>query len=337
MGVTRSNTAALSGWAARPETTAQRLGRALLLGALSAGGMACAAGAPPAASVATPPRARESRAAQIIAAIAETTPKAKFVEPVKQMQEQEQEQSLAQELAQPAAAEPIRSLLTTITRCPVEMALVDNRVCIDRWEGSLVERSPGEERAWSPFTPVDGREALVRAVSRPNVIPQGYISGEQAMAACRASGKRLCTGDEWERACRGPMRTTFPYGEARRSGACNDDIRAVHPVVEVASTLGLDPGDWWRDAMNNPLINQLPASLLRTAERVECTNAYGVFDMVGNLHEWIDDASGTFRGGFYMDTSHNGDGCSYQTTAHNFRYHDYSTGFRCCMDPERVE
>jgi hypothetical protein len=89
--------------------------------------------------------------------------------------------------------------------------------------------------------------------------------------------------------------------------------------------------------MNNPLINQLPSSLLRTAERAECTNEYGVFDMVGNLHEWVDDASGTFRGGFYMDTSHNGDGCSYATRAHDFRYHDYSTGFRCCMDPERVE
>ena len=52
---------------------------------------------------------------------------------------------------------------------------------------------------------------------------------------------------------------------------------------------------------------------------------------------WVDDADGTFRGGYYMDTSKNGDGCSYHTTAHDFTYHDYSTGFRCCMDPERVE
>jgi hypothetical protein len=56
--------------------------------------------------------------------------------------------------------------------------------------------------------------------------------------------------------------------------------------------------------------------------------------MVGNLHEWVDDAAGTFRGGYYMDTSRNGDGCSYQTTAHDFAYHDYSTGFRCCIDAE---
>jgi formylglycine-generating enzyme len=85
------------------------------------------------------------------------------------------------------------------------------------------------------------------------------------------------------------------------------------------------------------MINQLPDTLLPTGERSECTNAYGVYDMVGNLHEWVDDADGTFRGGYYMDTTKNGDGCSYQTTAHDFTYHDYSTGFRCCMDAERVE
>jgi sulfatase modifying factor 1 len=89
--------------------------------------------------------------------------------------------------------------------------------------------------------------------------------------------------------------------------------------------------------MNQPIINQLPNTLLPTGERAECTNGYGVYDMVGNLHEWVDDPDGTFRGGYYMDTTKNGDGCSYRTTAHDFTYHDYSTGFRCCMDPEQVE
>lgn len=258
----------------------------------------------------------------------ESAPKAKVVVP-------EEKETVA--MVSVRVSDPVSRILSAIARCPAEMALVEDHVCVDRWEASIVERVRSGERQWSPFMPVDGREALLRAVSRPSVIPQGYISGEQAARACSASGKRLCKSDEWESACRGPAKTMFPYGESRRAGACNDDLRPVHPVAEVAASLGLAPGDWWRDAMNNPLINQLPASLLRTAERVECTNAYGVFDMVGNLHEWIDDESGTFRGGFYMDTSHNGDGCSYATTAHNFRYHDYSTGFRCCMDPERVE
>jgi sulfatase modifying factor 1 len=55
-----------------------------------------------------------------------------------------------------------------------------------------------------------------------------------------------------------------------------------------------------------------------------------VHDMVGNVHEWTDDAS--FRGGYYLDTKLNGEGCDYRTTAHAPAYYDYSTGFRCCAD-----
>jgi formylglycine-generating enzyme required for sulfatase activity len=171
----------------------------------------------------------------------------------------------------------------------------------------------------------------------PGVVPQGYISGKQAAAACAASGKRLCSAEEWDRACRGPKHTQFPYGDTRRAGVCNDDIRAVHPVAQVAEIVGMTPDEMWRDGMNHPMINQLADALLKTGERAECKNAYGVFDMVGNLHEWIDDPDGTFRGGFYMDTTKNGDGCDYATVAHSFKYHDYSTGFRCCMDADRVE
>jgi hypothetical protein len=230
------------------------------------------------------------------------------------------------------------AIMSTNARCPAEMALVDDRVCVDRWEASLVERVPGgAEKAWSPFLSIDGRESRVRAVSRPGVIPQGYISGRQAAVACANSGKRLCSADEWEHACRGPSNFQFPYGQERRAGACNDDIRPVHPVAEVSQLLGIQRDRMWRDAMNETLINQLPDTLLPTGSRAECTNAYGVYDMVGNLHEWIDDPDGTFRGGYYMDTTKNGDGCSYRTMAHDFTYHDYSTGFRCCMDPEQVE
>ena len=64
-----------------------------------------------------------------------------------------------------------------------------------------------------------------------------------------------------------------------------------------------------------------------------CTNDYGVYDMVGNLHEWTSDPNGTFQGGYYLDTHINGDGCGYRTTFHPMSYCDYSTGFRCCADP----
>jgi len=84
--------------------------------------------------------------------------------------------------------------------------------------------------------------------------------------------------------------------------------------------------------MNQPTLNQLDGTLAKTGAHVGCTNGYGVYDMVGNLHEWVADPDGTFYGGFYQDTTSQGDGCAYITTAHAAKYHDYSTGFRCCAD-----
>ncbi len=222
-------------------------------------------------------------------------------------------------------------------RCPEEMSLVAGRVCVDRWEAGVVQMVDGVEQAWSPFKPLDGSTRALRAVSRAGVVPQGYISGRQAELACRNAGKRLCTAAEWETGCRGPKHTQFPYGDERTAGVCNDDIRERHPVIEATAMLGIHGRRVWLDGMNLEIINQLPNTVAKAGERSACVTGEGLYDMVGNLHEWVADADGTFRGGYYMDTSQNGDGCSYRTTGHDFTYHDYSTGFRCCADPEPVE
>ncbi len=82
--------------------------------------------------------------------------------------------------------------------------------------------------------------------------------------------------------------------------------------------------------MNDPRLNRVKGTVARTGSFPRCRTESGVRDMVGNLHEWTRDADGTFRGGYYLDTHINGDGCDYRTTAHAPSYHDYSTGFRCC-------
>jgi hypothetical protein len=218
-------------------------------------------------------------------------------------------------------------------RCPEEMALVLDAVCVDKWESTLVlAGADGTETAWSPFRSPGEAKSTVRAVSQPGVVPQGYISGEQAAAACEAAGKRLCTTIEWEAGCRGRARTTYPYGDQRRKGICNDSGRDRHPVGEVHQKLGLDTERMWYEGMSHPLINQLENTVRKTGELAGCTSDVGTYDMVGNLHEWIADPEGTFRGGFYMDTQINGEGCDYATTAHPSTYADYSTGFRCCRD-----
>ena len=120
------------------------------------------------------------------------------------------------------------------------------------------------------------------------------------------------------------------------SGSEVKSLREGH--VQIADAYArIINGQVWLDGMHLPIINHLPESLERTGARAACRTDEGLFDMVGNLHEWIADADGTFRGGYYMDTTQNGEGCGYQTTAHSFDYHDYSTGFRCCADPEELE
>ena len=196
--------------------------------------------------------------------------------------------------------------------CPPGMAPVEG-FCIDRYEAHLEGQSPYE-------VPAGGV-----AASAAGEVPQGYISGEVAAAACEAAGKRLCTLDEWLRACQGPGGTTYPYGETYDPAACNEG-RATHPVVELFGA----SADWSTTQMNDPRLNQLADSLDPGGANPGCVSAEGVYDLHGNLHEWIDDPAGTFKGGFYVDASLNGPGCTYTTTAHSLSYHDYSTGFRCC-------
>jgi formylglycine-generating enzyme len=211
-------------------------------------------------------------------------------------------------------------------RCPHGMALIEGRYCIDRYEASLVElKENGEEKAFSPFTLVEGKTNL-RAVSQPNVFPQGYISAVQAQQACLASGKRLCKIAEWQQACAGPEKKHFGYADQRQPGRCNDTGK--NPVRTLYGF------NYSRFTMNQPSLNQVEGTLAKTGSHDGCTNGYGVFDMVGNLHEWVSDPNGTFFGGYYQDvmSQGHGGGCGYLTTAHNARYHDYSTGFRCCAD-----
>ncbi len=108
------------------------------------------------------------------------------------------------------------------------------------------------------------------------------------------------------------------------------------PAKKSVRPASVDPGVWAR--LNDPGLGQVEGALSRTGEHPDCVNEFGVFDMVGNLHEWVGtepaSAHGTFAGGYYLDTTINGEGCSYRTQAHAHDYHDYSTGFRCCAEAE---
>jgi hypothetical protein len=231
------------------------------------------------------------------------------------------------------------------------------RFCIDRYEVALVDVRLG--RAVSPYFPARRGDVVqafemfrdaprpdvadapglptppqfeleegfsVRATSRGAVVPNGYLSGVVAGEACRAAGKRLCTLAEWTFACRGEKNRLFPYGDTYEDGACNV-FREAHPAAVLhgdASIHHLDPRLNLVKGSRGPLLR-------RTGESPRCRSDWSgdaVFDMVGNLDEWVDDPEGTFAGGFYARGTR--DGCDAKVEAHPIEFFDYSVGVRCC-------
>jgi hypothetical protein len=221
--------------------------------------------------------------------------------------------------------------------CPKGMVSIGGDFCIDQFEASLDEiaaprkgkKAPKVLGRHSPYKPVDG--LVVMAVSERGRTPQGYISRNEAEEACFNAGKRLCSDDEWLSACKGKSPTQYPYGDEHEDGRCNDaGTSSFNLLYGPGNNQPPEQSTYTRENMNDPRLNQMDGTVAKSGSFKKCKNSYKVYDMVGNLHEWTAASSGTFRGGYYLDTKINGEGCDYRTTAHDARYHDYSTGFRCC-------
>lgn len=105
--------------------------------------------------------------------------------------------------------------------CKPGMVEIEGKFCIDKHEASLVEARSSGPAAWSPYH-VPLASSTYRAVSVPGLVPQAYISGAQAQAACGNAGKRLCAAAEWLQACQGPAKQAYPYGKVYKAKACNE-------------------------------------------------------------------------------------------------------------------
>lgn len=256
--------------------------------------------------------------------------------------------------AKAALASPVVTAVATATApCSDDMVLVE-RTCVDRYEAHLLEQHTDGSR--TPY-PAHQRPEKARylAASAPGTKPQAFISQREARAACENTGKRLCKLTEWYRACTGSAKTTYPYGATYAPRRCN--VGKTHLLSKLH---GADSRNWSYAAFNDPQLATTPGFLALTGEYRDCASAEGVHDMVGNLHEWVDDlvdrtlptklpvpaiiqrrigrnaGNGIFMGGFFSTMNEHGSGCTYTTAAHDPRYHDYSTGFRCCRDAEQA-
>jgi len=130
-------------------------------------------------------------------------------------------------------------------------------------------------------------------------IPRSQVNFASASGLCSAQNKRLCSGDEWKRACRGAGGAAYPYGKSFNGGRCNTE-----------------DGDGEE------------RSVTKTGRFRGCKSRWAVYDMSGNVAEWTSDKA--VRGGDYASGDEDV-ACSAggRRAPGNSRP---NIGFRCCFD-----
>ena len=162
--------------------------------------------------------------------------------------------------------------------------------------------------------------------------PVVAVTWEEAKASCTEQGKRLCKAEEWTMACEGPERLPHPYGFERDATACNLDRPYIMPDDQ---------------AYKNPKTRAAEVSRLSQSEpsgaRPRCVSPYGVYDMTGNVDEWVLNENGSIMGPEYESGLKGGywapvrNRCRPMTTDHNRWHSGYQIGFRCCSNAQTGE
>jgi len=171
--------------------------------------------------------------------------------------------------------------------------------------------SPADPKCPTGMKLVEGT-VCIDIYEAPNIVgamPTMNVNLFSAQGWCKQHGKRLCEPDEWEEACKGPDSRQWPYGDAPAKGPCN--IGLYGSGQGQASRIGSFP---------------------------YCVSGYGIYDMIGNVSEYIGtwggaDATADIRGGSFRDQRIDKFDCSTGGPRQPTNMGDY-IGFRCCADPK---
>lgn len=183
--------------------------------------------------------------------------------------------------------------------CPEGMVAIPPGVVFSQWrpQPSFFERERGPARDVAAF--------CLDRFEYPNerfALPRTQVSWTEADRLCDEAGKRLCAEDEWERAC--TMTGDWPqaYGPTYVPHRCNTEQR-----------------------------EGMSQAIAPAGSRFECRNRYSVFDLNGNVSEWVA-TPGVVRGGTAWR------GAAYGATCFSRHTHAVDDsqwpddGFRCCAD-----
>jgi len=183
---------------------------------------------------------------------------------------------------------------------------IDSVGNISRWEAATYDMASDNNCSENSFpVPVKGKTVCVDAYEYPNrhgEKPRNMINQSAAARLCEQAGKRLCSIDEWQAACRGNANTRYPYGNAYNQTKCATDMRAAK-----------EPN--------------------RSGFKEHCRSWYGMYDMSGNLWEWT--STPAQREGLFLVAggawnTQNASSCA-ETKFSFYPQNEYPfVGFRCC-------
>ena len=161
-------------------------------------------------------------------------------------------------------------------------------------------------------------------------LPRAHVSWREAQKLCQQAGKRLCSGAEWGRACRGAERRRYSYSGPFQKNRCNtpfpDRGESISGIVPLAPS----------------------------GSFADCHSPEGIFDLDGNVSEWVADPFGpqyegtptysppelpllpaqrprTLRGGTMWMGSY-GQSCTSRHGHSELEIYE-DDGFRCCLTP----
>jgi len=154
--------------------------------------------------------------------------------------------------------------------------------------------------------------------NRRGEIPKHKVSFVQARKACESVGKRLCTDWEWRRACLGVRgQNTFAYGSRFNRDRCHSGNILLSGHSGMVDT---------------------KKGILPSGKKHDCITPEGVYDMLGNLEEWVltswNGAPGILEGGAWFTVYRYADCTGRYSRQPNYRVSlevpIFSAGFRCC-------
>lgn len=261
--------------------------------------------------------------------------------------------------------------------CPRGMVLIEGEYCPDVEEVCLqwVGADGTPSKAAIPTGGQTGRCGIWQSPTRclsthtvhkrfcvdkyeyPNVEgqrPESWMTWYDVKNACEAQGKRLCEKVEWTFACEGPQMKPYPYGDGyhRDRTSCNTDnavpedtskpinkATGRHPRVDVLKVKE-------RTSVQGQILDEM---LVPSGSMPTCVSDFGVYDMVGNVDEFIDNPNGHHwkppsenagkvdRGPFISGLVSGHvfgvrNACRPMTDGHNESFSWYETGGRCCSD-----